>query len=306
MKALLDLDQLLADGEISREQHTRLQRHAAEETAALAYGLLAGLGVLAVAGAGIALLPAPATALLVGLAVAGLGMSLAFVAGPRWRLLAMLWVVIGGLLAAGGLVLAGEGAPLAYLAAALLLAVLGWLARSHLLVVLAVLALASALGARAGYWDASYLLGVDAPLLTVLGFALFALLAFVAHLRLPPATAGLALSAARTGVFLVNLGFWVGSLFGDRLAAGAEEWIISPVAFAVAWALALLAAGLWAWRAGRRWLVNLCAVFGAIHFLTQWFERLGAAPGSVLLAGLLTLAFALALRALNADDAPKM
>ncbi|MBK1629653.1 hypothetical protein CKO31_02650 [Thiohalocapsa halophila] len=305
MKALLDLDQLLAAGEISPEQHMRLRRHAAHETAALAYGLLAGLGVLAVAGATIAMLPVPATAVWAGAMVAGLGLILTFAAGARWRLVAVLWVVIGGLLGAGGLVLAGEGAPLAFLAAALLLALLGWLARSQLLVVLAVLALASALGARAGYWDASYLLGVDAPLLTVLSFALFALLAFVAHRRLPPPAAGLALSAARTAVLLVNLGFWVGSLFGDRLAVGGEEWSISPAAFAVAWALALLAAGLWAWRAGRRWLVSLCAVFGAIHFLTQWLERLGAAPGSVLLAGLLTLGFALALRALNADGRPK-
>ncbi|WP_295881991.1 hypothetical protein [uncultured Thiohalocapsa sp.] len=301
MKALLDLDRLLADGEISARQHARLRRHAAQETASLAYGLLAGLGVVAVAGAGIALLPAPQTAMAVGLAVAALGLALACFGASAWRLVATLWVFVGTLLTAGGLVLATEGAPAAFVAAALLLAVPGVLVRSHLLVVLAVLALASALGARAGYFDASYLLGVDAPALTVLAFTLFAGLAFLLHLRLPASSSGLALSAARTGVFLVNLGFWVGSLFGDRLALGEAEWAISPLAFAVTWALALLGAGLWGWWAGRRWLVNLCAVFGAIHFLTQWFERLGAAPGSVLVAGLLTLAFALGLRVLNRD-----
>ncbi len=304
MKALVDLDQLLADGAISADQHTQLRRHAMQETAGLAYALLAGLGVVAVAGAAIALVPAPTTAMLIGLAVAALGLALVFFGAHRWQLLATLWVIIGSLLTTGGLVLAAEGAAAAYVAAALILAVPGILVRSHLLVVLAVLALASALGARAGYFAATYLLGIDAPALTVLAFALFALLAFLLHLRLPTRLAGLALSAARTGVLLVNLGFWVGSLFGDRLVVSARELSVDPAVFAITWAVALVAAGLWGLRAGRRWVVNLCAVFGAIHFLTQWFERLGAAPWSVLMAGLLILGFALALRALNSLSEP--
>ena len=46
--------------------------------------------------------------------------------------------------------------------------------------------------------------------------------------------------------------------------------------------------------------MNVVAVFGAIHFYSQWFERLGASPGSVLTAGGVALGFALGLRALNA------
>jgi len=65
--------------------------------------------------------------------------------------------------------------------------------------------------------------------------------------------------------------------------------------FGIAWALALIAAGVWAARVGRRWLVNVVAAFGAIHFYTQWFERLGATPASVLLGGVVMLAVALAL-----------
>jgi hypothetical protein len=37
----------------------------------------------------------------------------------------------------------------------------------------------------------------------------------------------------------------------------------------------------------------VAAVFGAIHFYTQWFDKLGASPLSFLLGGLLLLAFAL-------------
>ena len=42
-------------------------------------------------------------------------------------------------------------------------------------------------------------------------------------------------------------------------------------------------------------MVNLAAVFGGIHFYTQWFAILGANALSVLLGGVLMLAFALAL-----------
>lgn len=46
-------------------------------------------------------------------------------------------------------------------------------------------------------------------------------------------------------------------------------------------------------------LLTVAAVFGAIHFYTQWFERLGATAESVLLAGVIALAIAVGLRAVN-------
>jgi iron complex transport system permease protein len=48
-----------------------------------------------------------------------------------------------------------------------------------------------------------------------------------------------------------------------------------------------------------RWLVNLVALFAGIHFYTQWFERLGATPLSVLLGGVVMLASAFALWMFN-------
>ena len=64
-------------------------------------------------------------------------------------------------------------------------------------------------------------------------------------------------------------------------------------------ALALLGAAVWAARTDRRWALNLACVFGGIHFYTQWFERLGATPVSLLGGGLLMLAFAIGLWRLN-------
>ena len=49
----------------------------------------------------------------------------------------------------------------------------------------------------------------------------------------------------------------------------------------------------------RRWVVNAAAVFGAIHFYTQWFEYLGPNPLSVLGGGILLIGFGFALRWFN-------
>ena len=75
--------------------------------------------------------------------------------------------------------------------------------------------------------------------------------------------------------------------------------MIPPLAFVVGWTVVLLGAGIWAVRENRRWVLNIAAVFGAIHFYTQWFERLGLEPMSVLVGGLLMLAFALGLWMFN-------
>jgi iron complex transport system permease protein len=97
----------------------------------------------------------------------------------------------------------------------------------------------------------------------------------------------------RVAIVMVNVAFFVGSLFGD------DRLGLSAMAFSVAWALALLAFGGWAVFANRRWVVNSVAVFGAIHFFTQWFMVLGAQPLSILGGGVLLIVFGLALARFN-------
>ena len=116
-----------------------------------------------------------------------------------------------------------------------------------------------------------------------------------------------AIAASRTAILLVNFGFWIGSLWGDPLflltkmsgktpvASRLDAIVIPHTVFSIGWAVVLVAAALWAMRVNRRWLVNVAATFGAIHFYTQWFEKLGATPVSVLLGGVIMLAIALAL-----------
>ncbi len=80
--------------------------------------------------------------------------------------------------------------------------------------------------------------------------------------------------------------------------------MVPAAAFSFAWALVLIGALVWGMRSNRRWLVNVAAVFGAIHFYTQWFEKLGATPASVLIGGVALLLSAAVLRRLNRPAAP--
>lgn len=114
-------------------------------------------------------------------------------------------------------------------------------------------------------------------------------------------------TSSRTSLFLVNFGFWVGSLWGDSPGSSSGESFghgesIPAGMFAIAWAAALLMTGMWAARENRRRVVNLVAVFGAIHFYTQYFERLGASPGTIVLAGLAAIGLALALVRYNRSE----
>ena len=78
-----------------------------------------------------------------------------------------------------------------------------------------------------------------------------------------------------------------------------QSIVIPDYVFTIGWAIALFAVGIWGARENRRWVVNIAAVFGGIHFYTQWFSILGANAMSVLGGGILILACAMALYRYN-------
>ena len=314
MKITLDLSMLVQEGKLTPEEASRLQALAARDTGSLAINILVGFGVVAVSAGAVALMPTPATALALGLVVFAIGLVFTFNHDERWSLLAQICLVVGALMFCGGVLALGDGALGAMLIVTAALAVAAIVARSGLLMAAAVLALGACLGARAGYWHATYALAIYEPAVTIVLFGALALATYFVSKRLPAEYERLALVAARTSVFMVNFGFWIGSLWGDNLRlirsllhndpglldlGVSRPDIISPFAFSVGWAIALLGVGVWGMRANRRWVVNVAAVFGAIHFYTQWFDRLGPQPLSFIVGGLLMLAFAFGLWVLN-------
>ncbi len=295
MKVTLDLDHLLNEGKITYDEYEKLHKLAVTSTGALAFNSLIGFGVIAVSGAALALVPAPVTAIIIGV--------LALIAGvvllrrnKLWQVLANICVLIGALMAGGGVVVAFAGSFWSILFVAFVFALVSIFSKSALLAALAILTLFASLGARTGYFHANYVLEIQAPMLTIILFGLLAVGLYWWSKRVSVEYERIAIISARTSVFLVNLGFWVGSLWGERLSA---ELVISDAIFAVLWAFVLVVMGIWSWRHNRRWGLNMAVIFGGIHFYTQWFEHLGTSPETVLIAGGLMLGMAVGLREIN-------
>ncbi len=319
MRVTLDLSKLLEQGKITAADAERLKALALQDTGNLGLNILTGFGVIAVAAGAVALLLTafqftPLSAATIGAATFGLGLLLLWPQGELWRLLSQTLLVLGGLTGAAGFFILDQGSPRAALAVTAIFAMTALVARSSLMAVLSVLALGASLGARTGYMHAVYSLSIQEPTVTIVLFSGLALVLYLISLRVAADYERIAIAAARTCLILVNFGFWIGSLWGDRLRLWryltqndvmggpnftARGAIIPDYAFSIGWALALIAVGIWGVRSGRRWVVNVAAVFGGIHFYTQWFERLGANAMSVLVGGVILIAVAFALRAFN-------
>ena len=293
MKVTLDLSDLVARGELTEAEAERLQGLAAADTGALSINILLGLGAVAVAlGIGV-LLPDLWTVIILGAVLFAPGLWLRLTQAARWSVFAQVCLVTGALALSGGLVVKLDGALWLELGLVVGLAIAATVAEAGLLAGLAVLMLTLALGGGTAYGHAAYGLWVPHPALTIGVLSAVTLGLYMLSLRLPHALERLAIIAARTAILVINLAFLVGSLFGDDDA----KW--PDTVFVVGWALVLAAVGAWAVRAGRRWVVNAVAVFAALHFYTQWFERLGASPVSILLGGLLLIGSGMGLRAFN-------
>lgn len=301
MKIVIDVDKLLKEGRISTEEYERLNALAVQETGSLAFNILIGFGVIATAWGALALLPSGSTAILLGFLLSASGVYLSTSYAKEWGLLGSMLLLVGALTAAGGVLFVTEGGFVGFLIVTLLCVVGSVLAKSSLLAALAVLSLYSTVGAMTAYGYATYMLAIRQPSVTVALFSLLALGSYHCSKVLALDYQRLAIVVARTSLFVVNLGFWVGSLWGDSLWYQRDVWtfrsgaVVPDWVFVVGWAVGLVVTGVWAARVNKRWVVNLLAVFGVIHFYTQYFERWGASPGSILFAGLAALGIVFAI-----------
>jgi hypothetical protein len=298
MKITLDLTDLVARGQLTPAEAERLKSLASHQTGSLGINIILAFGVVAVAaGAGV-LVPSAYTAIILGALFLAGGLGLMLTRSEAWGLLAQICATIGTLMMGGGVLFLYQDSVEALAAVTVFVAVAAVVARSGLLGAVGVLGIGALLGSETGYMHALYMIAVPEPMLNVGVFSLLALVLYLVSLRLPPDYERLAIIAARTSVLLVNVAFLVGSLWGD------QRLHISDVAFTIGWAVVLLGAGIWGASVNRPWVVNAAAIFGAIHFYTQWFERLGANALSLLLAGILLVAFGMAMWSFNRRRRP--
>lgn len=298
MKVTLDLTDLVAKGQITRDEADRLARLGSADTGTLGSNILLAFGTVAVALGGGFLFPTAQSVIVLGAILFVLGLALILSRAVKWAVFAQFCVTLGALGIVGGVSYISDGSPLVGAGLVVGLAVAAAVAQSGLLAALAILQLALVLGAGTAYWHASYFFGADRPAVTIAALAVVTLALFFVSLRVPSAYERICLIGARTAILLINLVFLIGSLFGDSTFAD-RGLVISAGVFTIVWAVLLLGVGVWGIYVNRRWVVNAAAVFGAIHFYTQWFEYLGPNPFAVLGAGILLVGFGLLLRWIN-------
>lgn len=315
----LDLDALVRTGQLSAADAARLAPLALpDRRGSLLINLLLIFGSVAAALAAIALVPNAATGLV--LALLGLGGAEAL-RRPSKR--GDFTVLASGLALMGSLGLAGwtawqlNNVPTTQ-TALLVTTVLAAGAiryRSSFLAVLGVLGLGAVFGSGTGYWHASYAVFIEQPVVTIVVFGALSAGLYRLRSRLGADWQGLAAAAARTGLFLVHMAFWIGALWGDRIGetlvadadtAAASGLHIHRFVFAAGWTALSLALASLTRRGGFASVSAL--VFLGIHFYTQYFELLGAHPLSLLVAGLILVGLAVGLAALfrrgEADNHP--
>jgi iron complex transport system permease protein len=307
MKIVLDLTKLVHEGKLTPAQAEELKLLSARDTGLLAINILLAFGTIAVAAGVLLLVPSLPTAVAIAMLLIAGGLVLSYGAGPQWTILGTATTIVGALWLSAVGVSFTNGHWYGYALATVLCLACAVAIRSSLLSATAVLALAATLGSSTAYASATYILIVQQATLTIVSFGLLAWIAYLIAHRVPVDYEPLALNFARVSLIMVNFGFWCGSLFGDDSGKG-WLWLsgstppihLPDFGFVIAWAAGLIAVGIWAARANRRFVVNLAATFFAINFYTQWFERLGADPLSIALSGVLVIATAVALWRYNA------
>lgn len=294
MKITLDLSDLVARGQLTQAEADRLKSFAVRDTAALGVNVLMALGAVAVSTGICVLMPSILTVIALGAAFFGVGLALTLAKEERWGVFAQIMMVVGALAFTGGVSAYAGGNLYVNIVLTLLTAGAAILARSGLLAAVAVIAVAATIGTMFSGWN----IEGSTTVVTMVVLSALAFVLYQASLRLPAAHENLAIVGARTAVFMVNVAFLFGSIFGD------SSTNIPAKAFAVVWTILLIVVGIWAVRAGRRWTVNIVAVFGAVHLLVQWFVHLGASPGTILGAGVLLILFGFGLKTLNDRSRP--
>lgn len=258
-----------------------------------------GFGAIATSSGILILLKSALGALQLGLILAALGIYLKLQRGRVWGLLASILLLLGTIITAGGIITITRGSPTGFLIITFLGLIGAILAKSGLLSMFSALALSATIGAFTAYGFASYYLVIQQPSLTIILFTILGILSYQISKKVRPDYEDVGIIFARTCLFMVNFGFWVGSLWGDTLGKPRSGWQLTitegipDLVFVIGWAIALILAAMWAIKAHKRWVVNTVMVFGAIHFYTQYFERLGANSLSLMLGGIIALAIAL-------------
>lgn len=261
MKVTLNIGKLFQEQKITREEHDRILSFARQESSKHAWGMVSLMGLIAVALGAIGLFPSFFSE------IGALFYSIYLMLG--WQAFCVLIFVL----------ILGTGV----------------FTRSGFLVGISCFVVLSFLVGTTLYTHVEYIVVIKEPAVTVFVFSLLAIASLLLSKKLSAEYERLALIFSRTCLILVNMGFWVGSLWGSASPLGKiPDW-----GFSIAWAVCLLITLVWGAKAGRLFVVNVAISFGTIHLYTQWFAYFGADPFSLFASGLIAAGLAIAVPRYN-------
>ncbi len=320
----LDLDKLVREGALSHNEAKRLTSYAeAPRAAGFLISVLYIIGAIAAAAGVVLLKPAATTGLVIAMICLVVGQFIRFKRLVHLDILALALGIgaTAGLI--GWFVLEFEdtlsGIVINSFATGVTLA-MAVLFRSRFLAAFVPLGIGTIIGSGGAYWHASYGIFVQEATITIALFTpLAALLWWFGRKVLHADWSPMAIVAARMGFIISNFGFWVGSLWGDRIG----EFLFGPSkelrrenyrawnearnafretlpyihehVFAIGWAAFSIAAIAIGRRIGNRFLEITGVVFLAINAFTQYFEFFEDEPWALIFGGIALVAIALAL-----------
>lgn len=295
MKITLDITKLLDEGKITKTEYDRLTQLSSKDTSSLAINILVAFGVLAVTSGVVALEPGLLLGTILSLVFLVTGLLLIYYHQKQWGMIGNILLLLGSLGIAAILIQYFDGETSVFWFITLLFLITATVARSGLLVALSALTIAPLIKMGTYYGHASYFVFIEQPIITIFVYGLLSFGAYFLSTKLKAHHERLAIIFSRTSLLMVNFGFWVGSLWGDKIFDSS----FTEGVLAFLWAVALIAAGIWATKKDKRFVVNTVAAFGAIHFYTQWFEVLGAEPVAILFAGIIAIVISMGLWGYN-------
>lgn len=310
----LDLAKLVSEGELTEQEAERLKGLAVTGKAvSVIVNLLCIFGALALAAGVVALKPDPSTGLFLAIIALGIAGFIRFNAFEEWKVLGDGMAIAGtfGLCGWFGLEF-GDGLNGMVTNTILTLITLAStiIFRNAFLAAFIPLGIGAILGSGTAYWHASYGLFVREATVTVVVFTIIAVLLYMLLERIRKSGYSLwetvVLIPARVSFFMINFGFWVGSLWGDwvgeyfrfaetydyekRNAWRETAFHINEAWFSLGWAAFLGVAIVWGLKKHNRFVTNTAIVFLAIHFYTQFHEFFGFNPGTLVMGGIFLLA----------------
>lgn len=292
MKVTLDIDKLLKEGKITQKEYDKILKLSSKHTTLTLLNTFLGFSIIAISLSMLAIFPSLYLSVAIGVFLITIGLILLHKKINEWIFFANISILIGSLIATIGIFILSKGSMASLLFITILYTATSILAKSSLLAILATLSLSTIIGNQTGYlMHGVYFISIPKPTITIVIFSLLAYLMYRVSKKVSQEYKHIAIASARMSIFLVNLAFWIGSIWG-------EDDISSSI-FAISWAIILIGVAIWSWRDNRVWLFNTTAIFGGIHFYTQWFEHLAAKPISLLIGGLIGLGFAIGLKVAN-------